>query len=111
MSNSILLITSIPTDNLDGKLCFVNSRIPLTTVITRYKQGDTPEQIQAGFDTLTLAQIYATIAHYLANTERWEKRLADEQAEGQAVYDKIEANRPDMLTLQQKLVERKKGKL
>lgn len=93
----------IDVHNLDGKLCFAGTRIPLLTVIACYKNGDTPEQIQAGFDTLTLAQIYTTIAHYLANTERWEKRLADEQAAGQAVYDKIEANRPDMLKLNEKL--------
>ena len=47
-----------------------NTRIPIDTVIARYLQGYTPEQIVEGFPTLKLAEVYFAVAYY------WEHREA-----------------------------------
>ena len=44
-----------------------NTRIPIDTVIDRYRVGDTPEEILEGFPTLKLEDIYFAISYYLAN--------------------------------------------
>jgi uncharacterized protein (DUF433 family) len=43
------------------------SRIAIEIVIGEFHQGATPEQIQHKYPTLSLAQVYATIAYYLQN--------------------------------------------
>jgi uncharacterized protein (DUF433 family) len=41
------------------------TRVTLDTVVTAFQLGETPEQIALNYDTLTLADIYDTIAYYL----------------------------------------------
>lgn len=44
------------------------TRVGIETVLYEYiHRGQTPEQIAARFDTITLEQVYATILYYLRN--------------------------------------------
>jgi uncharacterized protein (DUF433 family) len=45
----------------DGTIRLKGSRVTLDTLIGATKRGDTPEQIQQGFPSLSLAQIYSAM--------------------------------------------------
>jgi uncharacterized protein (DUF433 family) len=84
-----------------------NTRVTLDTVITAFRQGDSPEQIIDSFDVLALADVYAVIAYYLNHREEVEVYLRQQEAAADQVRREIEAHRPDMFTLRARLLERK----
>src|SRR6266567_6940670 len=45
----------------------LGSRVSLDSVVYGYLSGDSPETIRDNFPTLSLEQVYGTIAFYLAN--------------------------------------------
>ena len=49
--------------------------------------GFSPEEIADQYGHLSLAQVYAALAHYHANRDQMEAGLAEESAE----YDRLEA--------------------
>jgi uncharacterized protein (DUF433 family) len=63
----------------NGVLRVGETRVRLDTVITAWKQGDSPEQIAENFDVLTLADIYAVISYYLHARPEVESYLARNQ--------------------------------
>lgn len=50
-----------------GVLRIDDTRVSLDSVVIAFEQGATPEQIVQDYDSLTLGQVYATIAYYLHN--------------------------------------------
>lgn len=46
------------------------TRVGIETIIDAYRAGAAPEEILIRYPTLTLQQIYVTIAYYLMNQER-----------------------------------------
>jgi len=57
---------TVPLTQLEnGAIRVGGTRINLDTVIARFQVGDTPEEIQSGFPSLTLEQINTTINWYL----------------------------------------------
>ena len=52
-----------------------------------YQEGLNPEEIAREYEFLTLAQVYAALTYYHANTEEIETYLRQEKAE----YDRLEA--------------------
>jgi uncharacterized protein (DUF433 family) len=56
------------------------TRVSLDSVVHAYWQGESPETIRSNFPSLTLEQIYGTIAFYLRHREEFDAYLA-EQAE------------------------------
>lgn len=76
----------------------------LDTVIARYQQGDTPEDIHAGFDVVPLNDVYAVIAYYLAHRGELDAYLqrraetADQiQSEVEGSYTPEQRTRHDQL--------------
>lgn len=65
--------------------------MPLATVITAFKQGDTPEEIVADFDTLDLADVYVVLAYYLRHQEDVEAYLREQQREADELRREVEA--------------------
>ena len=67
--------------------------------------GDTPEDIQDGFPSLTLAQINAVITWYLSHRAEVDEyiREVDEQAE--KLRQEIES-RPESIAFNQRLLEK-----
>ena len=63
----------------NGGLYVAGSRISLATVIYSFRDGESPETIQQHFPSLSLAQVYGAIAHYLSNPEESEAYLAAEK--------------------------------
>ena len=56
------------------------TRVPLDTVITAFLLGSTPEEIVLGYPSLTLEDVYATIAYYLRNRAVVDAYLAERKA-------------------------------
>lgn len=99
------IIVPIRTDQ-HGIIRIANTRVTLDVVVARYQQGETPEQINQGFPTLKLADIYAVISYYLNNKDEVDAYLRQQDEEAAQTRREIEAKRPDMFRLERQLRER-----
>jgi len=61
-------------------------RISIEHVIKFFKEGQTPEQIRQEYSTLTLTEVYATIAYYLLNQEEVEAYMKHGEEIAEAYY-------------------------
>lgn len=75
----------------NGVIRIGNTRVTLKTVVNRYRVGDSPADIHAGFPTLSLSEIYAVIAYYLANREEVDDYIRQIEEEGEARRREYEA--------------------
>jgi uncharacterized protein (DUF433 family) len=55
------------TTSPEGVVRITGTRVPLETVVRAFHQGATPEEIVQDFPSVSLAQIYAVLAYYLAH--------------------------------------------
>src|SRR5262249_52594442 len=53
----------------DGAVRVGNTRIRLDLVVEQYENGMSPEDMVRAYDTLSLADVHATIAYYLRHRE------------------------------------------
>lgn len=87
-----------------GAIRVSGTRVTLDTVIARYQQGDTPEDIHAGFDVLPLNDIYAVIAYYLAHRDELDVYLQRRDEEAEQIRQEIEARyTPEQKALHERL--------
>lgn len=75
-----------------GAIRVSGTRVTLDTVIARYHQGDSPEEIHEGFDVLPLNDIYAVIAYYLAHRDEIDAYLQRREDEAERIRREVEAN-------------------
>lgn len=61
----------------DGGMRVSGTRVPLETVVQAFYLGSTPEEIVQDFPTLTLAQVYAVLAYYLAHQDAVDAYVAE----------------------------------
>jgi uncharacterized protein (DUF433 family) len=59
------------------------TRVRLDTVITAWRQGESPEQIVENFDVLDLADVYAVISYYLHHRAEVEEYMTKNRQEGE----------------------------
>jgi uncharacterized protein (DUF433 family) len=71
-----------------------NTRVRLDTVITAWKQGDSPEQIVDSFDVLDLADVYTVISFYLNHRAEVEQYLAQNRQKGERLRAEMERRFP-----------------
>ena len=76
----------------DGTFRITGSRVPIDTVIYHFNLGATAEEIGYKFPSLRLADIYGAIYYYLANRGEVEDYLSQQEAEGDAVQQRIESD-------------------
>jgi uncharacterized protein (DUF433 family) len=76
----------------DGTFRITGSRVPIDTIIYHFKLGATAEEIGYKFPSLQLADIYGAIYYYLANRGEVEEYLRKQEAEGDAVQQRIESD-------------------
>jgi uncharacterized protein (DUF433 family) len=81
MSTEISTILVNSPDVCGGRLRIDGTRITVNQIVLLYKQGYNVEAIGDEYPSLTLAQIYAALAHYHANREEIEADLAAEDLE------------------------------
>jgi uncharacterized protein (DUF433 family) len=77
----------------EGSIRLTGSRVTLDTLVAAFKKGNTAEQIQDSFPSLSLAQIYGAIAWYLDHQAEAEDYLNEREAEAEAIRQEIE-NQP-----------------
>ncbi|HXG66864.1 MAG TPA: DUF433 domain-containing protein [Blastocatellia bacterium] len=76
----------------DGTIRITGSRVTLDSIVHHFKLGATAEQIAHKFPSVELADIYAAITYYLTHREEVEAYLWRQEAEGDAVQQRIEAD-------------------
>ena len=84
----------------------MGSRVTLDTLVAAFKKGNTAEQIQDSFPSLSLRQIYGAIAYYLDHQEDVEAYLEERQTEADAIRREIESQ-PQYSEFREKLRRRR----
>ena len=84
------------------------TRVRLDTVITAWKQGESPEQIADDFDALTLAEVYAVISYYLQHQAVVEQYLAQNRQGGEQMRAEMRRRFP-VTGLRERLLARRAG--
>ena len=64
-----------------GRPRIAGTGVTVRRIVSWYKQGLSPEEIVDQFGHLTLAQVYAALAYYHANSAEIEADLATDEAE------------------------------
>jgi uncharacterized protein (DUF433 family) len=91
IATPIAIDVPLRTDS-DGVIRVGNTRVTLHTIIGFYNSGETPEDLHDGFPTVSLADIYAVIAYYLANRAAVDDYLHQIDEDGERIRRKIEAS-------------------
>jgi len=69
----------ISTDSY-GVMRVAGTRISIDSVVVGFQQGQSPEEIQRNFPSLTLEQVYGVITFYLGHRNEIEKYLSRQNA-------------------------------
>lgn len=83
----------LKTDD-NGLIRVSGTRVTLDTIIARYQQGDRPEDIHEGFETVPLTDIYAVIAYYLAHQTEVDAYLEANHQEAERLRQEWETRHP-----------------
>ena len=89
-----------------GAVRVAGSRLTLDTVVGAFKRGATAEQIQDSFPSLSLCEIYAVIAYYLAFQNEVEDYLRERQTEAAELQREVES-RPQYQAFRERLRTRR----
>jgi uncharacterized protein (DUF433 family) len=90
----------------DGTIRISGSRVTLDSVVHAFQQGATAEQIQDSFPSLTLREIYGTIAYYLEHPDQVEAYLREQARAAEETRHYIE-NRQDSTSLRARIRARR----
>jgi uncharacterized protein (DUF433 family) len=84
---------SVPLAVTDqGTIRIKGSRVSLDSIINHFKLGATAEQIVQSFPSLTLGDVYSSIAYYLTHRAEIEEYLYRQDAEADALQEQLESN-------------------
>lgn len=83
-----------------------STRVMLDSVVAAFHQGHSPETIQQQYRSLSLEEVYGSIAYYLANAAEvdaylkkqdveWEKARTRAEAKSSAVVERLRALRKE----------------
>ncbi len=90
----------------DGAVRIGASRVLLERVVHAYQQGETLEGIVRQFPSLTLADAYGVIAHYLRHRPTVDEYLAERTRQGDEVCARITSVQGDQSGLRDRLAAR-----
>jgi uncharacterized protein (DUF433 family) len=80
----------------DGGYWVTGTRVSLDSIVLEFLEGLSPEAIAAEcFSTLTLEQVYGTIAYYLAHRPEIDAYLKHADAECEALRQAMHSDAPD----------------
>ena len=91
-----------------GSVRVGTSRISLDLIVEQYENGMTPEDMVRAYDTLVLADVYASIAYYLRHRDEVQVYLKRREEEASVLRTQIEAERPRVS--RQELLARRSAK-
>jgi len=62
--------------------------------VADFKRGKTPESIHEAYETVSLVDVYAILAHYLRHRAEVDSYLSEQEYEGTAIQAIIESTYP-----------------
>jgi uncharacterized protein (DUF433 family) len=77
-----------------GTIRIKGSRVSLDSIIHHFKLGATAEQIVQSFPSLTLGDVYSSIAYYLTHHDEMEEYLEEQTVAADNLQGELESN-PD----------------
>ena len=83
MSTQIETLLISSPDTCGGRLRIEGTRVTVNQVVVWYKRGYTAEDIAAEYPQVSLAQVYAALAYYHANSAEIEADLIAEKNEAE----------------------------
>jgi uncharacterized protein (DUF433 family) len=89
-----------------GAIRIKNTRVLLYLVIRAFQRGETPENIVQMYTTLALGDVYAVIAYYLENRVELDTYLAETDAKGAEIRQKLDDIQPQMRDIRERLLKR-----
>ena len=89
-----------------GAVRVIGSRITLDTIVGCLKMGDTAEDIQDGFPSLSLAQINAVIGWYLTNRAEVDEYIREGEVAAEKLRQEIES-RPESIAFNERFRRRR----
>jgi len=92
-----------------GGIRIGQSRVTLDSLLAAYHQGATPEEIAVQYSVLTLEEIYAAIAYYLANQQQIDQYLEERHHRAEQ-RRQVLAQRHNLMGLRERLLARQPGK-
>ena len=70
----------------DGAIRVKGSRVTLDVILSRFKRGDSAEDIQESFPTITLGRIYGALTYYLEHKRDVETYLRGRSREAERLH-------------------------
>jgi uncharacterized protein (DUF433 family) len=77
-----------------GTIRIKGSRVSLDSIVHHFKLGATAEQIVQSFPSLSLGDVYSSIAYYLTHRQEIEEYLKEQETAADALQEQLESN-PD----------------
>ena len=75
-----------------GTIRIKGSRVSLDSIIHHFKLGATAEQIVQSFPSLSLGDVYSSIAYYLTHRPEIEEYLQQQKTSANALQEQLESN-------------------
>ncbi|MGK7948072.1 MAG: DUF433 domain-containing protein [Xenococcaceae cyanobacterium] len=90
-----------------GAIRVGNTRVLLETVIRAFQDGASPESIVNRYSTLSLSDVYSTIAYYLRHQDTVEAYLSQREDLAESVPQRLSTIQPDLSSIRSRLMSRK----
>ena len=75
-----------------GTIRIKGSRVSLDSIVHHFKLGATAEQFVQSFPSLSLGEVYSTIAYYLSHRQDVEEYLQQQETDADALQAQLESN-------------------
>lgn len=75
------------------------SRVEVYSVIAAWQQGYSPEEVQSGFPTLSLAEVYGTILYYLEHKDELDAFFRETDERYRKLKAEAEAANPEFYSM------------
>ncbi len=85
------------------------TRVTLDSLIEAFRRGETPEEIAANYDALSLGEVYQAIGYYLGHQSEVEAYLQQRQASRGELQKQVEAQHKPNGIRERLLVRRKQS--
>ena len=90
----------------EATIRFKGSRVTLDSLVGCLQRGESVEEIQDNFPTLSIPRISGAIAWYLENQVEADEYLKQREIEADAIRDEI-VNRPEYIAFKQRILKRR----
>jgi uncharacterized protein (DUF433 family) len=108
MSNFILERETPPLyEDETGAIRVGKTKVLLETVIRAFQDGASAESIVGRYSTLSLSDVYSTIAYYLRHQDTVEAYLNQREELAESVRQRLSIIQPDLSSIRSRLISRK----